>query len=79
VPPSVSPLTVTVFPAPTLAVSNVAVPLQVTASAPTTPVNAQLAVATVVPSYSLFDAVTVAVSDLVVIAAVVVAVADVSV
>ena len=42
--------TVTVLPVPTLAASNVAVPAQVTTSAPITPVNAQLAVAAGVPS-----------------------------
>ena len=44
------PVTVTVFPAPTVAVPNAAVPAQVTTSAPTTPVGVQLAVAAIVPS-----------------------------
>jgi hypothetical protein len=76
-PPSVSPFTVTVFPAPGVADVNVAVPVQVTTSPAINPVNAQLeSVALVVPSYALFAAVTVAavVADLIV--AVVVAVRD---
>ena len=58
-PVSVSPLAVTVLPAPTVAVANAAVPVQPTTSPATKPVNVQLAsVALVVPSYVLFDAVT---------------------
>src|SRR5204862_34349 len=69
-----SPLTVTVFPAPTLAVVNVALPVQVTSSAPTTPLSAQLAsVALVVPSYDLSVATTTAVTGRASMAAVVAA------
>ncbi len=72
------PLTVTVLPVPTLAVSNVAVPLHVTTSVPITPVSAQVAVAAGVPSYTLFAALTVAVSVAAVMAAAVVAVDEAS-
>ena len=75
------PVTVTLFPVPTLAVSNAAVPaVQVTTSLPTTPVSVQLVtVALVVPSYGLLAAVTVALTVTAVIAAVVVAVVEASV
>jgi hypothetical protein len=75
-PLSVSPVTVTVLPTPTLGVSNVAAPgLQLTASLPTTPVSVQLVtVAEVVPSNVLFAAVTVAVTVAALIVAVVTAV-----
>ena len=64
-PVSVNPLAVTVLPAPTLAVSNVAEPaLQLTTSLPTTPVSVQLVtVALVEPSYALFAAAIAGVTD----------------
>ena len=72
-----SPLTVTVLPAPTAADPNAALPVQLTASAPITPVSTQLAsAALVVPSYGLLDTATVGVSVTAVITAVVVAVVD---
>jgi hypothetical protein len=72
-------VTVTVFPVPTVGVSNVAAPAHVTVSPLTAPVSAQSdRVALVVPSYALFDAVTAAVSVLAVIAAVVVEVGEAS-
>ena len=73
-PLSVSPLTFTVFPVPTLADANAAVPVQVTTSPLMTPVSVQLvSVALVVPSYALVATATAGVTVTVVIAAVVVA------
>jgi hypothetical protein len=66
---------VTVFPAPTVADANAAVPVHATISPLTTPETVQLvSVAAVLPSYGLVAAVTVAVTDAAVILAVVVAV-----
>ena len=74
-PDSVSPLTVTVLPMPTLAESKAAVPVQVTTSPPRTPPSVQLvSVALVVPLYGLLATATVGVTFAAVIAAVVVAV-----
>src|SRR4029079_7574056 len=79
-PPRLRPLTLTVLPVPTLAVSNVAVPVQVTTSGLTTPASVQVdSVALVVRSYGLLATVTVGVSVTAVIEAVVVAVVDASV
>src|SRR5438093_280641 len=76
---TVRPLTVTVFPVPTPAVSKAAVPVQPATSPLRRPVSVQLvSVALVVPSYALSAAVTVAVTVAAVIAAVVVAVGDTS-
>ena len=64
-PVSVNPLAVTVLPAPTPALSNVAVPtLQLTTSMSRTPVSVQLVTAALVaPSYVLFAAAIVGVTD----------------
>jgi hypothetical protein len=63
------------LPVPTVAVSKLAVPLQVTTSVPRTPVSVHVeSVALVVPSYALFATVTVGVTVTAVIDAVVVAV-----
>jgi hypothetical protein len=71
-PDSVSPLAVTVFPAPTVADANVALPAHVTTSPPITPVSTQLvSVALGEPSYALFAAVTAAVNVVAVMFAVV--------
>ena len=79
-PVSVSPLTVTVFPTPTLAVSNAALPVHPTASPATRPLTVQLvSIALVVPSYALSATVTSGVTLSGVIAAVVVAVGVASV
>src|SRR5438309_11657425 len=79
-PDSVSPLTVTVLPVPTLADAKPAVPVHVTTSPVITPVSVQVvSVALVVPSYGLFATMTVGVTVSAVIAAVVVAVVDASV
>ena len=54
----------TVFPTPTLAVANVAGPVQLTTSPPTTPLTVQLvSVALGVPVYVLFAAVMAGVTD----------------
>jgi hypothetical protein len=66
---------VTVFPAPTLAVLNAAVPVQLATSPPRRPASVQLVtVALVVPLYGLFATATVGVTVAAVIVAVVVAV-----
>src|SRR5258705_489698 len=66
------PFAVTDFPTPALADANVAVPVQPTTSPPIAPLTAQaVSVALVVPSYTLFAAVTAAVT----VAAVMVALA----
>src|SRR3989442_921378 len=76
----VSPPTVPVLPVPPRAMSNAAVPVQVTTSAPTMPASVQLVtVALVVPSYGLVAPTTVGAPVAAVIAAVVVAVVDANV
>src|SRR2546421_2647966 len=71
-PLSARSLLVTVFAAPTPAEAKLPVPLQVTTSAPTTPVSVQLIVALDVLSYVLLAAVIAGVS----VAAVMLAVVD---
>ncbi len=75
-PESVRPVAVTVLPVPTPEEAKLPVPLQVTTSAPSTPVSVQLIVAAVVPLYALFGDVTLGATVAVVTLAVVVAVVD---
>src|SRR5258706_14065996 len=70
-PVRIRPLTVTVLPLPTLADPNAAVPLQLTTSAPITPVSVQLESVTAAgPAYGLVSTTAVGVTKTAVIAAV---------